>query len=165
MQDRNQHPEPAVTLAPRTAGEPESGMTKKALAILREGREATLATLRSDGWPQATVINYVNDDEHVYFDCRVTSQKAHNIAADDRISMALVVPYSQFGPIFGLSLAGHAKLVAAPADLSHVLALWKERYPYMRERLTNDLSEFAFYSVAPIVVTLPDYAAGLGHRT
>jgi general stress protein 26 len=164
MQDRNQHPDSAVKLTFETVGEPESGMTKKALSILEQGREATLATLRPDGWPQATVINYVNDEERVYFDCAVDSQKAHNIAADDRISLALVVPYSQYGPIFGLSLAGHAKLVEAPAELSHVLELWKTRYPYMRERLQQDLGIFAFYAIKPLVVTLPNYAAGLGHR-
>ena len=132
-------------------------------AILREGREATLATLRSDGWPQATVINYVHDDERVYFDCAVSSQKAKNIAEDDRISLALVAPYMAYGPIFGLSLAGHAKRLAA-ADIARVLDLWRIRYPYMRQRLERDLSGFAFYAIAPTVVTTLDYAAGLGHR-
>jgi general stress protein 26 len=139
-------------------------MTHKVLSILGQGREATLATLRSDGWPQATVINYVNDDKHIYFDCYVASQKAQNIARDNRISLALIVPYDAFSPIDGLSLAGHAKLIDVPADLSHVVGLWKARYPYMRERLEQDLSEFAFYEITPTVITIPDFAAGLGHR-
>jgi general stress protein 26 len=164
MQDQNQPPGTVVKAASEVGISTEPAMTRKVLSILEEGREATLATLRADGWPQATVINYVNDEECVYFDCATASQKAHNIAADDRISLALVVPYSQYGPIFGLSLAGHARLVEAPASLSHVLELWKLRYPYMQERLEQDLSKFAFYSIKPLVVTMPDYAAGLGHR-
>jgi hypothetical protein len=138
-------------------------MTPDALAILAQGREATLASLRPDGWPQATIVNYVNDRQHLYFDCGASSQKAINIAADDRVSLAVLVPYFTFGPILGLSLSGHAKRIEAQADLLHVLYLWKVRYPHMRERLARDLHEFAFYAVAPTVVTMADYAAGLGH--
>jgi general stress protein 26 len=153
-----------VTIASHTGAEPESVMTHKVLAILEQGREATLATLRPDGWPQATVINYVNDDKSLYFDCLVASQKAQNIARDDRVSLALIVPYEASGPILGLSLSGHAKLVDAPADRSHVIGLWKIRYPYMREQLDQDLCEFAFFAITPTVVSFPDYTAGLGHR-
>jgi general stress protein 26 len=143
---------------------PERVITPKALMILAEGRDAMLATLRPDGWPQATVINYVNDEERIYFDCAVASQKAYNISRDDRVSLALVVPYSAFGPIYGLSLAGHAKLIEASAELLHILELWKARYPSMRERVEQDRHDFAFYAIAPTVLTLPDYAVGLGHR-
>ncbi len=151
-------------LPPEPISSAEPTLTGDVRAILREGREATLATLRPDGWPQATVINYVHDDENVYFDCAVSSQKAKNMAVDDRISLALVVPYAAYGPIFGLSLAGHARRLKAPAEIERVLDLWKIRYPYMRQRLERDLSGFAFYAVAPTVVTTLDYAAGLGHR-
>ena len=153
-----------MTLASNAGVEPELAMTHKVLSILDQGREATLATLRSDGWPQATIVNYVNDDKRLYFDCPIASQKAQNIARDDRISLALIVPYDAYGPINGLSLAGHAKLIDAPADRSHVVGLWKVRYPYMRERLEQDFCEFAFYAVTPTVITVPDFAAGLGHR-
>lgn len=150
--------------APTERSSKIANMLPDALAILEQGREATLATLRPDGWPQATIVNYVNDRQHVYFDCKASSQKALNIAADDRVSLAILVPYSTFGPILALSLSGHAKQIEAQADLLHVQYLWKVRYPYMRERLARDLREFTFYAVAPTLVTMPDYAAGLGHR-
>lgn len=153
-----------MTIPSTTGAELKPVMTHKMLSILEQGREATLATLRPDGWPQATVINYVNDDKRLYFDCLVASQKALNIAQDDRISLALIVPYDASGPILGLSLTGHAKLVDAPADRAQVISLWKVRYPYMRERLEQDLCEFAFYAITPTAISFPDYAAGLGHR-
>jgi general stress protein 26 len=147
-----------------TEGESPS-ISADARRILDQGREATLATLRPDGWPQATIVNYVNDDARVYFDCAKSTQKARNIALDDRISFAVLVPYLAYGPIYGISLAGHATLIEDPKILSHVLDLWKLRYRYMHERLKADLTDFCFYAVEPIVVTRLHFTAGLGHRS
>jgi len=40
----------------------------------------TLATLRPDGWPQATTVGYVNDGLTLYFLCGLDSQEPANIA-------------------------------------------------------------------------------------
>jgi nitroimidazol reductase NimA-like FMN-containing flavoprotein (pyridoxamine 5'-phosphate oxidase superfamily) len=39
----------------------EKEIRKKILALLDEHRIMTIATLRPDGWPQATTIGYVNE--------------------------------------------------------------------------------------------------------
>jgi general stress protein 26 len=164
MQHQDQHLQIDRTPPTTAEGSPKSAMTKEALTILKEGREATLATLRPDGWPQATVINYVNDEKRVYFDCSIGSQKAYNIERNDRISLAIIVPIGTYGPIWGLSLAGRATLIEAPSDLAHVLEIWKVRYPYMGDRFERDVGKFAFYGMTPTVATKADYAAGFGHR-
>jgi general stress protein 26 len=135
-----------------------------ALLVLRDSREATLATLRPDGWPQATVINFVNDEQQIYFACAASSQKAQNLERDDRISLALVAPYAVFGPIFGLSLAGHARRLSNAEDIAHMFGLWKIRHPYNHKRLETDRRTFAFYAVEPIVVTTLDYRFALGQE-
>jgi general stress protein 26 len=145
-------------------GAGKATISHDALSILRDSREATLATLRPDGWPQATVINFVNDEQQIYFACAASSQKAQNLERDDRISLALVAPYSVYGPIFGLSLAGHARRMGKAEDISHLFALWKIRHPYIHKRLESDRRTFAFYAVEPIVVTTLDYRAALGHE-
>jgi general stress protein 26 len=136
--------------------------TSEVLSILKDSREATLATLRPDGWPQATIINFVNDETQIFFACGASSQKVDNISRDSRISLALVAPYSSYGPIFGLSLAGSAKLLEDVADISYMLHLWTARHPYMQENLKAENRDFKFYSVSPIVVTVLDYKSALG---
>jgi nitroimidazol reductase NimA-like FMN-containing flavoprotein (pyridoxamine 5'-phosphate oxidase superfamily) len=49
----------------------------------------TVATLRPDGWPQATTVGYVNEGLTLYFLCGLDSQKAKNLARDDRVSLTI----------------------------------------------------------------------------
>jgi nitroimidazol reductase NimA-like FMN-containing flavoprotein (pyridoxamine 5'-phosphate oxidase superfamily) len=62
---------------------------KKILTLLDQHRIMTIATLRPDGWPQATTVGYVNDGLTLYFLCGLDSQKAANLARDDRVSLAI----------------------------------------------------------------------------
>ena len=64
-------------------------MRQKILRLLDEHRIMTVATLRSDGWPQATTVGYVNEGLTIYFLCGLDSQKARNISRDDRISLTI----------------------------------------------------------------------------
>src|SRR5687767_15935738 len=41
----------------------------KILKLLDEHRNMTIATLRPDGWPQATTVGYANDGLTLYFLC------------------------------------------------------------------------------------------------
>jgi nitroimidazol reductase NimA-like FMN-containing flavoprotein (pyridoxamine 5'-phosphate oxidase superfamily) len=59
---------------------------RKILKLLDEHRIMTVATLRPDGWPQATTVGYVNEGLTLYFLCGLESQKANNLARDDRSS-------------------------------------------------------------------------------
>jgi nitroimidazol reductase NimA-like FMN-containing flavoprotein (pyridoxamine 5'-phosphate oxidase superfamily) len=56
---------------------------QKILALLDENRIMTIATLRPDGWPQATTVGYVNKGLTLYFLCGLDSQKAANLARDN----------------------------------------------------------------------------------
>jgi nitroimidazol reductase NimA-like FMN-containing flavoprotein (pyridoxamine 5'-phosphate oxidase superfamily) len=76
----------------------------------------TLATLRPDGWPQATTVGYANDGLRLYFLCSPDSQKAENLALDDRVSLTIDQDTPQVMDITGLSMAAHAHAVVAPAE-------------------------------------------------
>jgi nitroimidazol reductase NimA-like FMN-containing flavoprotein (pyridoxamine 5'-phosphate oxidase superfamily) len=39
----------------------DNQLTRKILALLDQHRIMTVATLRPDGWPQATTVGYVNE--------------------------------------------------------------------------------------------------------
>ena len=63
----------------------DNEIRRKILALLDQHRIMTVATLRPDGWPQATTVGYVNEGLVIYFLCGLNSQKAQNLARDDRL--------------------------------------------------------------------------------
>ena len=67
----------------------EAALQQKILEILDQHRLMTVATNRPDGWPQATTVGYVNEGLTLYFLCAPQSQKAQNLARDDRISLTI----------------------------------------------------------------------------
>ena len=93
---------------PKPPGSPEA----KVSAILARHHLMSVATLRPDGWPQATVVNYLADGLTLYFLVAQDSQKRANIAADPRVSIA--IGGDDEGPPLGLSLAGQATQVDDP---------------------------------------------------
>lgn len=84
----------------------------KVSAILARHHLMSVATLRPDGWPQATLVNYLADGLALYFLVAQESQKRANIAADPRVSIA--IGGDADGPPQGLSLAGLATLIDDP---------------------------------------------------
>ena len=88
---------------------------RKILKLLDEHRNMTIATLRPDGWPQATTVGYASDGLTLYFLCGPDSQKARNLARDDRVSLAIDDDTEPVMEITGLSMAAHACRVVDPA--------------------------------------------------
>jgi nitroimidazol reductase NimA-like FMN-containing flavoprotein (pyridoxamine 5'-phosphate oxidase superfamily) len=89
---------------------------RKILTLLDQHRIMTIATLRPDGWPQATTVGYVNEGLTLYFLCGLDSQKAANLARDDRVSLTIDHDMPQVMEITGLSMAAHAQAVTSPAE-------------------------------------------------
>ena len=86
-------------------------LRKKILSLLDEHRVMTIATLRPDGWPQATTVGYVSEGLTLYFLCGRDSQKAANLARDDRVSLTIDHDTPDLMAITGLSMAAHAQEV------------------------------------------------------
>jgi len=99
------------------------------LRLLAQHRIMTVATVRPDGWPQATTVGYAGEGLVLYFLCGRQSQKAVNIAADNRIS--LVIDHDTRDPmgIEGLSMAARAYSVTDPAEMAKVLELMGSKFP------------------------------------
>ena len=64
-------------------------MEQKAVDILNRYRLMALATLRADGWPQATMVSYANEGLLLYFIISRQSQKYANINRDSRVSIVV----------------------------------------------------------------------------
>ncbi|HWF77631.1 MAG TPA: pyridoxamine 5'-phosphate oxidase family protein [Caulobacteraceae bacterium] len=131
----------------------------KVLELLDEHRFMTVATLRDDGWPQATMVGYVHEDLTLYFAVAHTSQKLANIQRDDRVSIAL--GHEAPTRLCGLSMAARAEPVTDLAEVDSVNALLRDRY---QGRVAFSPRETASRLVraAPLLISIIDLGKGPG---
>lgn len=134
----------------------------KILKLLDTHRTMTVATNRPDGWPQATTVGYASDGLTLYFLCAVDSQKAANIARDNRISLTIDSDTRDPMAIRGLSMAARAALVADRAEVATIINLLLRKYPEYRA-LSPDVSAMCAMRVVPEMISLLDYSRGFGH--
>ena len=143
----------------------DDALRSKILALLDEHRIMTVATLRPDGWPQATTVGYVNEGLTLYFLCGLESQKARNIARDNRISLTIDHDTADVMAITGLSMAAHAYPVEDRAEADKVLQMLPAKYPdsppLPMKMPTPD--EVRLFRVTPVVISVLDYSKGFGH--
>lgn len=138
---------------------------KEILELLDRHRTMSLATLRPDGWPQATTVGFAHEGLTLYFLCGPDSQKASNLARDDRVSLTIDRDTPQVMEITGLSMAAHAQRVVDPGEMQRALRLLMQRYPE-QQSLPLPMpkpEEVAIFRVQPVVVSVLDYSKGFGH--
>ncbi|HVJ54452.1 MAG TPA: pyridoxamine 5'-phosphate oxidase family protein [Aliidongia sp.] len=137
----------------------------KILSLLDQHRNMTLATLRPDGWPQATTVGYANEGLTLYFLCGPDSQKADNLARDDRVSLTIDDDTSQVMEITGLSMAARAQVVVDPAEAEKALRLLWQRYPPQTGTLPPlpTPADVRIFRIKPTVISVLDYSKGFGH--
>jgi nitroimidazol reductase NimA-like FMN-containing flavoprotein (pyridoxamine 5'-phosphate oxidase superfamily) len=141
-------------------------LRKKVLALLDEHRIMTVATLRLDGWPQATTVGYVNDGLTIYFVCGLDSQKAANLARDNRVSLTIDHDTSDLMAIAGLSMAAHAEAVLDQAEAERVLRMLPLKYP-KDTKLPGPMptaNQVRIFRLTPQVISVLDYSKGFGHK-
>jgi nitroimidazol reductase NimA-like FMN-containing flavoprotein (pyridoxamine 5'-phosphate oxidase superfamily) len=147
------------------------------IRLLNEHRVMTIATNRPDGWPQATMVGYVNDGFLIYCFVARNSQKYANILRDPRVSIAIGSDAPQPLDIKGISLAGKASVVEDESELRHAAALRLKRYPEYAalpppvvrdgdlQRLASQppSSGVILLRIAPEIFSVLDYSRGFGH--
>ena len=137
---------------------------RQILSLLKEHRIMSLATLRPDGWPQATTVGYASDGLLLYFLCGPDSQKAANLALDDRVSLTIDHDTRQVMEINGLSMAGHAKAVTDSAELEKAGRLLMAKYPpQLGAPPMPTAADVRIFRVTPTVISVLDYSKGFGH--
>lgn len=145
----------------------DDSMKQKILALLDGHRIMTIATLRPDGWPQATTVGYVNEDLKLWFLCGLESQKARNLAHDDRVSITIDHDTPDIMSITGLSMAARAHRVTDRAEVEKVLRMMPLKYPDAPPATTQMKmpapEEIALFRVVPEVISVLDYTKGFAH--
>lgn len=138
-------------------------MERKAIEILAQYRLMTIATLRADGWPQATMVNYANEGLLLYFIISKQSQKYANIQRDSRVSIVVGRDFADPREIKALSIAANASDVRDPVQREQAIDLVLARHPALAALGRPNLTHSAVIRAYCSIVTILDYSQGFGH--
>lgn len=143
----------------------DDALKRKIVALLDNHRTMRIATLRPDGWPQTTSVGFANDGLTLYFLCGKESQKATNLAKDNRVSLAIDDDPEQVMQIKGVSMAARASRVTNDVEAARALQLLFARYPAQKgiSLPMPTPGDVAIFRLTPIVISLLDYALGFAH--
>jgi nitroimidazol reductase NimA-like FMN-containing flavoprotein (pyridoxamine 5'-phosphate oxidase superfamily) len=133
------------------------------IRLLDQHRIMTVATNRSDGWPQATTVSYANDGLVLYSFIARSGQKYGNIRRDPRVSVAIAKDYPQPLAIKGLSFAGRALVIEDRGEVDHAYGLLLRRYPEYKVKPRPIPTAVPLIRITPEVISILDYSKGFGH--
>jgi nitroimidazol reductase NimA-like FMN-containing flavoprotein (pyridoxamine 5'-phosphate oxidase superfamily) len=138
-------------------------LEQKAVDILARHRLMAFATLRPDGWPQATMVSFANDGIIIYFIVSRAGQKFANIERDSRVSLTVGGDFHDPASIQGLSIAAHASEVRDPKQREQAVKLLLDRHPGLKKLERPAPGHSAVMRAAPEIITILDYSKGFGH--
>jgi hypothetical protein len=134
------------------------------LRVLDSAPDLTLATIRPDGYPQATTVSYAHEGMLLYAGIGRHSQKAENIRRNGKVSLTITLPYHDWLEIRGLSMSAIAELLDDPQDAATAAACLERRFPAVAEWGGPDMAHaVAFLRIRPQMVSVIDYSKGFGH--
>ena len=133
------------------------------LKQLKQHDNMSLATVRPDGFPQATTVGYANDGLDLYFCCDRVSQKIRNLRRSPKVSLTIDHDTRNWSRIKGLSMGARARVLLKPRDVTRAFELLARKFPEMRKVSKEDLAGTAFVKVTPKVISVLDYSKGFGH--
>jgi general stress protein 26 len=131
--------------------------------LLSSEKDMTIATVRANGYPQATTVSYVNEGLTIYFGCGAGSQKARNIAANNKVSLTIEAPYASWEQIKGLSIGGVAERVTDKDEIDRVGRLMRAKFPQIDQFEAVPGTELVVYCIRPQVISVLNYTKGFGH--
>jgi nitroimidazol reductase NimA-like FMN-containing flavoprotein (pyridoxamine 5'-phosphate oxidase superfamily) len=143
----------------------DENIRRKILTLLDQHRIMTIATLRPDGWPQATTVGYANEDLTIYFLCGPDSQKARNLSRDNRVSLTIDHDTPQVMEITGLSMAARAEALVDSTEAAKALRLLMLKYP-QQDSIPLPMpspKDVRIFRVTPLVISVLDYSKGFAH--
>jgi len=138
-------------------------MEKDAIQIVDSNRIMSIATVRPDGWPQATIVGYANSGFSLYFLIYRTSQKFRNIASDSRVAVTIGKEPSEIGKIRAVYAGCTASEVSNLTERCRAWDLLAERHPNLTGLAPPQNDEVATMVARCRYVSVLDYTKGLGH--
>lgn len=134
------------------------------LDLMQSHNVMSLATLRPDGWPQATTVAFAHEGLLLYFACDPGGQKVANIRQCERVSATINRDFADWSQIQGLSLGGTAAVVDDPEERRRAAELLRGKFPQWADMPeVDDPASIAYVRVMPKVISVLDYTKGFGH--
>jgi general stress protein 26 len=134
------------------------------LDIIDKAQDLTLATVRPDGYPQATTVSYAHDGMTLYIGVGKDSQKVQNIRQNNKVSLTINTDYDDWSHIKGLSMSGLAEIVSDPEQIRQAGDCMLKRFPQLADWASTDQAkEILFLKIEPQIVSVLDYEKGFGH--
>lgn len=141
----------------------EARMEQPAITILNANRIMSIATVRADGWPQATIVGYANEGFRLYFLIYRTSQKFENISRDDKVAITVGQEPSDLRSIKAVYAGCRVREVTDLRERSHAWMLLAERHPNLTDLAPPEAADVATMAAECRYVSVLDYTQGLGH--
>lgn len=141
----------------------DPALQAQSLTLLEQHRAMSLATLRPDGRPQATPVGFAHGGLRRCFSCDPDSQKAANLARDDRVSLTLEQDPPQMRALTGLSMAARAQRVVDRNELDRAQQLRLHRYsePHSIPGLMPRADARCIFRVTPEILSVLYYSKGI----
>jgi len=135
-----------------------------ALDVLNQAKDITLATIRPDGYPQATLVNFVNEGLTIYVGVGKDSQKANNVRHSEKVSLTVNGQFSDWQHVHSLSMGGNAYIVSDSEEIARIESAMDAKFPDIGEWAHSDASHpLVFLKITPTVVSILNYEKGVGH--
>lgn len=142
----------------------DSALRAQILDLIQAGSTLVLATLRKDGWPQATTVAYANTGLTMYFATGADAQKVRNIRHCPNVSLTIDQGKLDWSALQGLSMAAVAHVIDSPSERQQAARLLKKKFPALADFGDPEhQSGWALLRLEPKVVSLIDYTKGFGH--
>jgi PPOX class probable F420-dependent enzyme len=142
----------------------DEGLKRFILDIIERQHDLTLATVRDDGYPQATTVSYASDGLTIYVGVGKASQKARNIRRSGKVSLTIDTPYADWNEIKGLSMGARAEVLADPREIARAADCLVKRFPQAAAWGDPQASsDVVFIKITPEIVSVLDYSKGFGH--
>lgn len=136
------------------------------LSILARATDLTLATLRQDGSPHASTVNFASEALVIYVAIALDSHKAHDVREHCRVALTVNAPYANWHEIQGLAIDATAVMVSDPDELELASRLLLHKLPAYAELImepgTLPWPGMLFLRIEPLEVQLLDYTRGIG---
>ena len=139
------------------------GLRRQIISIIDDVQDMTIATMREDGYPQATTVSYVNDGLTIYFGTAEDSQKARNISRTGKVSVTINRAYGDWDEIEGLSMAGIANRITDRKETEKVGELLFKKFPQIAGYVPSGTENVLLFRLEPKVISVLDYSKGFGH--
>ena len=138
-------------------------MQQSAIDILNSNRIMTIATVRRDGWPQASIVGYANEGWSLCFLIYRDSQKFANITRDNRAAITVGSEPKEIQQIKAVYAGCEVFELTDLGERSRAWDLLARKHPNLTDLAPPQAAELATMVARCGHVSMLDYTEGLGH--